>query len=370
MMNRKQYILSPCGTSLLTNQAQDNEERKLVFKCANEESKNNLSDDDRIRLEKLIARVSAKIDEANYQEASKMSAEINGIIKIYHGSLPKNGDIHFLLSTDTWLGEETAKLVEKWLLSKNRNFITIVHRHLDLQTKEISAFQSALSDLIKKFSEEIPGYKKDGYQIIFNLTGGFKSVQGFLQSIANFYADETVYIFETSSELLRIPRLPISMDAIPIVEANIISFRRLAMGLPISTSGNIPETLLFSLDDEITLSPWGEMVWASSKSEIYKRGLQVSPSPKIRYGKIFEKRVASLAPDRIEMVNDRIDQLNKHLEEKTYNPPLLDFKPLRSNPMPPSTHEMDAWYDKDAKRIFGHFQQDVFILDKLDKGLH
>ncbi len=368
-MNTKQYILSPCGTSLLTNQAQDNEERKLVFKCANEKSKKNLPDDDRIRLEKLIARVSAKIDEANYQEASKMSAEINGIIKIYHGSLPKNGDIHFLLSTDTWLGEETAKLVEKWLLSKNRNFITIVHRHLDLQTKEISAFQSALSDLIKKFSEEIPNYKKDGYQIIFNLTGGFKSVQGFLQSIANFYADETVYIFETSSELLRIPRLPISMDAIPIVEANIISFRQLAMGLPISTSGNIPETLLFSLDDEITLSPWGEMVWASSKSEIYKRGLQISPSPKIQYGKNFEKRVASLAPDRIEMVNDRIDQLNKHLEEKIYNPTSLNFKPLGGNPTPPSTHEIRAWPDQDARRIFGHFEREVFVLDKLGNHL-
>lgn len=38
--------------------------------------------------------------------------------------------------------------------------------------------------------------------------------------------------------------------------------------------------------------------------------------------------------------------------------------------MLPSTHEMDAWADLDAKRIFGHFEGGIFVLDKLEKGLH
>ena len=49
----------------------------------------------------------------------------------------------------------------------------------------------------------------------------------------------------------------------------------------------------------------------------------------------------------------------------------LDLKALRGNPRPPSTHEIDAWSDGDAKRIFGHFEGgNHFVLDKLDSGLH
>ncbi len=37
--------------------------------------------------------------------------------------------------------------------------------------------------------------------------------------------------------------------------------------------------------------------------------------------------------------------------------------------MPPSTNEMDAWSDRDAKRIYGHFEEDVFVIDRLYKKL-
>jgi len=369
-MNLK-YILSPCGTSLLTNQTQNNKERNLVFKYANEKTKNDIPDADKAQLEQLISKTSALIDTADYQEAIRMSAEINGIIKIYDGSISQNNDFHFLLSTDTWLGEETAKLVEKWLKSKNKNLITLVHRHTDLQTKDISAFQLSLSELIKKFSEELPAYKDNGYTIIFNLTGGFKSVQGFLQSIANFFADETVYIFESSSELMKIPRLPIRLDAINIIEENLSAFRNIAINLPVSSFENIPETFLFTLDGQTTFSPWGELIWSKSKSEIYKKRVFPSPNPdKIQFGQIFEKNIKSLPSDRVEMINNRIDQLNKHLTDNSYNPVSLDFKALKGKAMEPSTHEIDAWADLDAKRLFGHFEGSIFVLDKLDKGLH
>lgn len=70
------------------------------------------------------------------------------------------------------------------------------------------------------------------------------------------------------------------------------------------------------------------------------------------------------------LINQRIDQLEKHLNDPSYNPRSLDFKSLKGKSMKPSTHEADAWSDQDAKRIFGHFERDVFVLDKLDKGLH
>ena len=225
----KRYILSPCGTSLLTNRA-DRDERVVVFKHANKKNKEEIEKEDREKLESLIKKVSNSLANADNTEAKRMSAELNGIIEIYDGEISGHGgDFHRLLSTDTWLGEETAKLVEAWLTRKG--LTADYRRQRDLQTADISAFQLSLSELVKELSKEIPAYSTKGYEVIFNLTGGFKSVQGFLQSIANFYADETVYIFETSSRLLRIPKLPVRMDTESILRKKISVFRQLALGM-------------------------------------------------------------------------------------------------------------------------------------------
>ncbi len=370
-MKNKKYILSPCGISLLTNQAQDNEQRKLVFKYANVRNKDEIPDNDKNRLENLIRTISELVDKADCQQAQKMSAELKAIIQIYGSSIPPNKDFHLLLSTDTWLGEETAKLVEKWLKNQNQSMAISIHRQTDLQTKDISSFQLSLSELIKKFDEDLPNYSKSGYKIIFNLTGGFKSVQGFLQSIANFFADEVVYIFETSSELLRIPRLPVRIDTLAIMESKLIVFRKLSLGIEVEKAqlDGIPETLLFTLDDQTTLSPWGGLIWEQSKKEIYKKKLFSPPIDKIRYSKNFENDISALKSDRIALVNKRIDQLVKFFINGE-NPNSLDFKQLKGNAMLPSTHEIDAWSDKDAKRVFGHYDGNIFIMDKLDKGLH
>lgn len=362
------YILSPCGTSLLTNAAGKN--RKLIFKYANFKNENDIPDNDKAQLRKVIELVKKQLFAANNQEAEKMSAEVNGILKIYSAGLTQRRDYHFLLCTDTFLGETTGKLVSEWLTSKNKNLQVEVHRHTDLQTNDIDSFQLALSELVKKLSREVPDFRKSGYRVIFNLTGGFKSVQGFLQSIASFYADESVYIFETSDNLLRIPRLPLRMDAVYSVENNMQAFRRLSLGLPVSDISNIPETLLFGLDDQISLSPWGELVWEQTRSSLYQKKLFPSPSKKIIYSRNFKKSVDKLPDDRKVLINVRIDQLAKHLESKGYNPSSLDFKQLKGNPLPPATHEFDAWSDKSAQRVFGYFEADTFILNSLDTGLH
>lgn len=157
-MNRYNFILSSCGTSILTNQAINKQERDVVFQYANKKSEDEIPLPERSTLKQLISTTMEKLETANDQTAAAMSAELNGIIQIYQGSIPENSDFHFLLSTDTWLGEETAKLVQKWLKSKNSKFIIQVHRHTDLQTADISAFQYSLSELVRKLGEDIPGY--------------------------------------------------------------------------------------------------------------------------------------------------------------------------------------------------------------------
>jgi putative CRISPR-associated protein (TIGR02619 family) len=362
------FVLSPCGTSLLTNQSDDTE-RKLVGKYANTKQPQQISEEDKAKLESLAARAKEKLVSADLDLASKMSAELNGIIKLYDGQLSNSQDYHLLLCTDTWLGEITATFVAEWLRTKS---ITVeVKRQVDLQTKDIKSFQIALSDIVSWCENTIPGYRKSGYKVVFNLTGGFKSVQGFLQTLATFYADETIYIFETAKDLLRIPRLPVEMAAEETVRQNLKVFRRLSMGLPISDTSSIPETLIMEVDGRTELSPWGDLVWEQTKRKIYGDQLHQSPSEKLSFGSNFEPSVKKVSAERLILINERIDQLVKNLETGgQYNPPSLDLKPLKGNPCPPSTHEMDAWADQDAKRIFGHYDNNCFVLDKLDRALH
>ncbi len=377
-MNRPNFILSPCGTSLLTYGV-DQELRKIINNYSNtvhEHEVKAASPNDYQQICDHLKRVEQKIQGADIASAKKFSAELNGIISYYQEVLDsRKGDFHQLLCTDTWLGEESAKLIRLWLDQKG---LTIdVHRPSDLRTKDVYSFQVALSDMVQWCDEVIRGYRKSHY-VVFNLTGGFKSIQGFMQIMAQFYADEAVYIFETGGELLRLPRLPLKMDAQETVKEHLEAFRRLALGLavPQEQLGKIPETMLLTIDGRTGLSPWGGLVWKQTRDEVYSTDIFPPPGKVLKYGPGFESSVADLPPDRKKLVNQRIDDLVKHLEESLsgigspYNPASLDFKPLKGNPMPPSTHECDAWSDRDARRIFGHFEDKVFILNQLNKGLH
>lgn len=368
-MENRLFVFSPCGTSLLTNQAAQ-EERGLVSKYANAKYIQDIPPEDSLTLRSLAKRVEEKLASADLELASKMSAELNGIIKLYNGKLEKKADTHFLLCTDTWLGEQTATLVEFWL--RKRGFIVQTIRRTDLQTKDIESFQIALSDMVEWFEDTIPEYRKSQYKIIFNLTGGFKSVQGFLQTLATFYADETIYIFETAKDLLRIPKLPVKMVVEDSVRDHLQVFRRLANKMKTADVSGVPETLLMTVGGEVSLSPWGELVWKRTNKEIYGERLHASPSEMLSYGPRFEGSLKGISGDRLVLINERIDQLARNLESGgKCNVSSLDLKALRGNPRPPSTHEIDAWSDGDAKRIFGHFESgNHFVLDKLDSGLH
>jgi len=189
--------------------------------------------------------------------------------------------------------------------------------------------------------------------------------------LATFYANEAVYIFETAKELLRIPRLPVEMAAEDTVCQDLTIFRRLSTNLSVSDASNIPETLLLKMNEGITLSPWGDLVWQQTKRKIYRQELHPSPSEKLRFSEGFERSVKGISRDRLILVNERIDQMARYLEtNKQYNPRSLDFKQLKGNPRPPFTHEADAWADQDAKRIYGHYEEGVFVIDSLDRALH
>ncbi len=361
------YVLSPCGISLFLKQT-EGERKNLVNRYSNAKSDSVVDADDSRALIELIAEAEACFLSSGVEAASKLSAELNSLVKYYEGNLhDRHNDYHCLLATDTWLGEEAAKLVEKWLRSHGFPLVE-VKRQPDLQTRDLDAFQSSLSDLVKWSEATLPGFQEKGYRVVFNLTGGFKSVQGFLQTLAMFYADEVVYIFEATPELMRIPRLPVRLSAEEMIRKRIGFFRRLALGLTAPAAEDVSETLLMQSEGQICLSPWGELVWQRARKQLYEERLWPSPYEKITFGEKFAASVDGLQSDRLRRINEMIDDFVKYLRTGK-NPSSLSFKQLEGNPSPPSTHEMYAWSDQDARRIFGHFDNDRFVLDRLGKHL-
>lgn len=364
------FVLSLCGTSLLTNQA-DDDERELITRHANVPNEQAISQEDLNSLYTLIRRTQSKLQEADVRDLPPMSAELNALFKLYDGQFNKAANHqHWLLCTDTWLGRQTGELIKETLVERLGPSFVQLYQPKDLRTEDLLTFQSALSDLVKWCEETIVPCQEN-YHVVFNLTGGFKSIQGFLQTLATFHADEAIYVFESGNELLRLPRLPIRLDIDDVVCRHLRVFRRLANGLGLDKQDqldNFSETLLLCFDDNVSLSPWGDLVWERTHKKIYQKRLWPSPSEKIIYGERFDESVTPLSPDRMEHVNRRIDQLARYLECGD-NPASLDFKPVRGK-VKNYTHEIDAWADQDAKRMYGRLERGVFTLEVLDKALH
>ncbi len=372
------FILSPChGTSLLIKQASDIE-RKLIDRYANTQNEHEVPTADLQQLEDLIDRVEQKIVDAvdDHELVAHMSGELDNILQLYDGRIAACQDYHVLICDDTWLKKTAASCVALWL--KNRGLTAEVRPQVDTDPANVGlhAAQIAILELIEWCELTLPRYQQAGYQVIFNLPGSFRSEPGTLQLLSAYYADETTYFFENRRSLLRIPGRLGSMDyeREQIIREHLDVFRRLAMRLPTITT-NLPETIypptLLMKYDEATLSPWGRIVWNEARKFIYKDKVHPSPSTKLIFGEKFEQSIYGITPEQTISVNKRIDQLAKYLETKgEYNPSSLDFKQLENDPCPPSTHEIDAWSDGDAKRIFGHYEESIFILDKLDRALH
>jgi len=357
------YIVTLCGTSCITNGA-DQEIRSLCNQYSNAGSPESIPD--KSSSEKITGHVSnirGRMRGMGISQAKKASAEINSLMHFYHDQ-PRLGeqDQHILLPTDTWLGRQAAEAVRQWL--EQSGLRVEVQPFEGLRTDSMLHFRRALANIARWCAQGLP---ESGYHIVFNLTGGFKSIQGFMQTLGTFYADERIYIFESGKELLRIPRLPVYLDAKKEVRGHLKGFRGLALGLDASPA-DVPELYCLEIDGESCLSDWGELVWNQSRPGLYEERLLPPMTDAYRFSDRFISDVRELAPDRKRIVNERMDELARYFHGKT-NPGSLSFKQLKGAPHPPCTHELYAWSDQDAKRIFGYYEGNCFVIDRLGKHL-
>lgn len=370
--HRPTLMISTCGTSILTNKAEPSV-AELLRQSANLRQQD-LTPEQQQTIDARVDTCREQLRQSGTAVAVRpMSAELNGLLGYYDNQLNGSSqDQHFLMHTDTYQGTSVAEILEAYLQSHGLNVSKLTF--LDLRTDTIENFHHGIMEVIKWCEDTLPGYRQSQYQVVFNLTGGFKSIQGWMQTLGMFYADEIVYIFESGRELIRIPRIPVAIDdgVRKTVECHLDVFRRLAPSgstCDLNDVKGIPEVFFYRLEDQAELSPWGKLVWERCRNEIYATKLYEPATDGIRYADKFKKVASALAKDRLVHVNERLDDLSGFLRDGT-NPKRLDFKQLKGNPRPPSTHECDAWADQAAWRIFAHFDGPTLILDDMGPGLH
>ena len=359
-------ILSPVGTSIFTKGKFPPE----INKFSNCKKLEEIPSDQRGIISSYIQEVKELLLSSSMEDVKKRSAELNGIIHYYNDNLHNaQKDIHYLLPSDTYIGKSACEII-KCFLDKYIGSVCVLEIK-DLQTYDCDRFQYALSDVVSQIMIIKRGLLPE-QKFIFNLTGGFKSILCFLQSLGMFYADETVYVFEYSKDLMRIPALPVKLVPYDYLKEYIVVFRRLYNNLSVAEEeyDKIPESLILKLYGEPTLSAYGKIVWDNFRKDLYSEKLLDSISPKVKYSESFWKSTKDLEKDRYYNLNMRIDEVSCFMEkENKPNPASLDLKKLEI-PKGISTHEFDAWADKDAKRVFCHFEKDTLILDILEEGLH
>ena len=267
------FIVSTVGTSILTNninREKPDEARdwgKVLGESANLKE-NELSDESNNVIHTLAERAREKLSGNDVKIHRQASAELNGIYGIYGGALRNSSkDQHYLICTDTAQGQTTGNLIKDFL--ERQGFAVVIETPKRLSAKDTGSFTDGIKELIKWLEDYVPWQRDSGYEVIFNLVGGFKSLQGYMQTFGTFYADETVYIFERSSDLIKIPKLPIQIDT-TVIENHLTKFAMMAVGemYPIKELKGISETLLETTDDHAGISAWGLLVWNRSKSDL------------------------------------------------------------------------------------------------------
>lgn len=314
------YIISTIGTSTLTNSihgATEGRWRGILGASANLKEENELSNESKNVITTLAERAREKLSQNNVGTHRRASAELNGIYGIYEGTLPEqNADQHYLICTDTFQGQITGNLIKDFLQRKGFEIDIFVPPFLS--TKDTNSFTEGTKELIKWLENNVPWRRDSGYQVIFNLVGGFKSLQGYMQTFGTFYADETVYIFEGSSDLIKIPRLPIQIDTV-VIEEHTLKFAMMAADemYPIEELEGIPETLLEPIEDNgktvAGLSAWGGLIWQRTKSALLSGKLL--PFPRLQYRRSFINNYGNLTSQQRTDLQETLAKIATALED-------------------------------------------------------
>lgn len=304
---KPRLVISTVGTSLLTNQI-DSECEPDWASClqdtANRTQEEIKSDPNVARIiQDLKQRAKNQLDEANTIEIREASAELNGIYGLYDDQLEKGKlDHHVLITTDTAQGQVTANIVEEFL--RNQKVSVEVYTPEKLSTANNEFFNQGIDNLLDWLDRRVKEDKeKNNYEIYFNLVGGFKALQGCMNTMGMFYADKIIYVFEgASSNLITIPRLPITVDYSRLTDhVPTLALLDAGAGLLPSKTEKIPEAMIAEIDGKMTISNWGQLIWNQCKNDFLSQ--ELLEFPRISYQDTFRKDYKNIseAKDKVEL---------------------------------------------------------------------
>ena len=311
-------VISTVGTSLLTNQIDREFEdnwavrlRETANYSSDEIEKHHEDVSDIITILKERAEEKLK---GEVEEIREASAELNGIYALYKEQLNQGTqDIHWLIASDTAQDQVTAKMLEVFL--RQQSLTANVFKPKNFSARSTEAFTNGIDELLEWIDDIVPGYRDSGYQICFNLVGGFKAIQGFANTIGMFYANEIIYLFEGSRNIITIPRLPIKIDTSVIKP---VQFALMAAGawVALSELKDVPETLIFKVDETATLTTWGRLIWNRSKEDLLSEDLlqfpklKCEPSFRKDYDNITEKNERVKLQETLAQVSYKLQESN------------------------------------------------------------
>ncbi len=264
-------FMTVVGTSILNNKPIDEDVLEVLKKSANKTEKELTLEERKTikdRKEEIISRFTGDTNEADWKVHS---AELNALLT--YDRLQKN-DRHVLLVTDTYQSQITAEIITQFLGDQGcSNVDKYVPPHLS--TSSVENFRKGMTATVKWCDEYFPPYKQAGYKVIFNLTGGFKGVQGYLNTLGMIYADEIIYTFRVGDELITIPKLPLQLDN-TLAQTHAVQFAILSecgcIKKDLLDTSGMPELYLDHVQIDGTrytsLSAWGELVWLRSRKSV------------------------------------------------------------------------------------------------------
>ncbi|MEG4584077.1 putative CRISPR-associated protein [Microcoleus sp. MOSTC5] len=321
----RRLVISTVGTSLLTNQIDSKSKSQSDWYSCLQDTANLTeteidkgSDIDKI-IQSLKQRAEKKLEKANTIEIREASAELNGIYGLYEDQL-ENGklDHHFLITTDTAQGQVTANIVEKFL--RVRKFSVEVYTPEKLSTANTKAFNNGIDNLLDWLHRRVNEYQEKKYEIYFNLVGGFKALQGCMNTMGMFYADKIIYVFEgASSNLITIPRLPITVDSSRLTDhVPTLALLDAGAGLLPSKTEKIPEAMIAEIDGKMTLSNWGQLIWKKYGDDFLSQDLL--DFPKISYAGDFRGEYKQIKDVNNKIrIQKTIAKVSRILEESNGN---------------------------------------------------
>jgi putative CRISPR-associated protein (TIGR02619 family) len=167
---------------------------------------------DEIGVKKYCQLIKNRIE--SVQKQSKNTNDFLRIISAEMNSLSLSGldksDKVVLLHTETEDGLICAENVSE-LIKKHFNLSSTLVKVTGLQVKDALKFRKiGIQNLFKELDHLVYGYAPEN--VILNGTGGFKGVVPYLTLYGLLNRISTLYLFEFSNELIKLPPVPVSYD--------------------------------------------------------------------------------------------------------------------------------------------------------------